>query len=181
MIREYAIKLLETCGCDLDCYKEAELGVVEQDLISYYCKEDAIEKPDTMSIKEIARELIKIGNEQPDLPRKGHKKYLMVFDTDSSIDGVEFDTLEEALNDALETRILWMTEEQREWEFDDDGKPLLEEEQIESWDYMIENCTTYVVEWNDEAGGYEDYDSATFLSDEELDKIGWKYIYEMEY
>lgn len=47
----------------------------------------------------------------------------MVFDVGHMIDGVEWDTFEEAKNDAINTLENWVVDEQSKWSFDrdDDG------------------------------------------------------------
>ena len=104
------------------------------------------------------------------------KKYKMVFDMGHTIDGIEFDTLEEAINDAQETLIMWEVEETNGWERNPDnwGEWMPTESQIEDWDYMIYNYGCWVVEFNEETGAFEDIDNAVWpVSDADLNAIGW--------
>lgn len=107
-----------------------------------------------------------------------HKKFLMVFDMDHTIDGIEFDTFEEAKNDAIYTLEGWIIEEQIEWDYetDNDGISVIPhptEAQIESWDYMINNCCVYVVEWDDETNQWEDSDYGWWPSYDDENEIDW--------
>ena len=172
-IREYSINILKDCGCSLDCYKGAELKSVISDL-----KVFSVENNLLFPVETIAKILIEIGNEQPDPPRKGHKKYCMVFDVGHTVDGVEWDTFEEAKNDAINTLENWVVEEQLSWKFDtnSDGvsvTPHPTEKQIESWDTMINDCCVYVVEWDDENDCWEDCDNAWYPSSEIENEVNW--------
>jgi hypothetical protein len=174
-LREWTIQLLESCGCKLDCYKDSNClsnngyNDAWEDLEKY--KEDnKLTFPFPVYI--IAAELQRIGNEQPDAPCKGHKKYCMVFDMGHTIDGVEFDSFEEAKADMEDTYINWMVEECHNWKMVD-GVPHPTEKQIEDYDYMIWNCGCWIVEWNDELGEYGDVDYGYALSQEELEALGW--------
>lgn len=102
-----------------------------------------------------------------------HKKYCMIYETDCTADGVEFDDFESAKAEAIEIYTSWVCEEIADWTFNDTGKPLPTEKQIEDWDYMYDNCSCYVVEWDEEKQEYEDIDDAYFIPDEELREIGW--------
>jgi len=97
-------------------------------------------------------------------------KYTMVYDGDSFIDGIDYDSIEAAIASAEDTLCEWSCEEMSGWKFDDNGLPLPTEEQIEHWDYMIENFCVYVVP----KGGDMD-DAVWFPSDELCDQIGWLY------
>lgn len=179
-IREYTIQLLKDYNCELNCYAELRYWN-GQELHSGY--EDAYKdlqaaaeqdgKSYPFSIEAIARELVSIGNEQPLPPRKGHKKYCMIFDTDSDCAGVEFDDFEAAKSDMIDTYINWAVEEMRDWTTNAKGELNPTEEQIENYDYMIDNCCCYIVEWDDELDDYEDSDNAYWLPQQELDEIGY--------
>lgn len=167
-LREYTENLLRECGCDFDCYK-GEYG--EQHALEHmeeYAKEHELMFP----IEDIAKELIAIGNEQTEPLRKGHKEYKMVFDMVDSIDGIEFDSFEAAKADMEDTYVNWMTYECHHWKIVD-GIPLPTEEQIEDYDYMIENFCCWIVKWVDELGDYEDIDYGYTLPQEELEALGW--------
>ena len=96
----------------------------------------------------------------------------MIFDMDTSIDGIEFDTFEAAKADMEDTYVNWMVEECDKWEIID-GIPHPTEEQIADYDYMIWNFGCWIVEWNDELGEYEDSDYGYYLPQEELEALGW--------
>ena len=168
MITKYAKELLIGTNCNLDCYKGIEIETIEKDLKTYY--DDELTVP-PYPIRTIALALREIGDEQPDPPRKGHKRFMMLWDNDSCCDGTEHDTFEAAMFDAEETLLMWLCDEQSKWEIDENGVPHPTEEQIESYDYMIYNCEACVVEWDEEAGEYESIDYASYPSE---DAVEWK-------
>lgn len=102
-----------------------------------------------------------------------HKRFKMIFDGGHFVDSIEFDDFDGAKNDAIETLILWMSEECYYWEHDENGVPHPTEAQIENWDTMINDCCVYVVEWDEETGEWEDMDDAWFPSYEDEYEIGW--------
>ena len=101
--------------------------------------------------------------------------YRMVYDGDSCIDSIDHESLEDAIDDAIDTLVTWEGEQMEGWKFADDGTPLPTPEQIENWDYMIYNSGCYVVAFNEETGEYNDYlDEAEWpVSDEDTDQIDW--------
>lgn len=168
-IREYTLKLLEEAGCSLDCYRD-EFGEKHAlDDITDYAKDNEVPFP----LEAVAKELIAIGNEQPIPPRNGHKQFCMIWENEHSCDGVEFDTEQEAKDDALNTLMEWLVDEQANWTVDNNGVPHPTNEQIESYDYMISNCYVCVVEWNEEAKAYGDTDYGWYPSSEEKNEINW--------
>ena len=172
-IREFALALLQECGCKLDCYKGNDAKYALPDL-----QQAAKERDIPFPLEDVANALIEIGNEQPDPPRKGHKQFCMIFDVGHTVDGVEFDTFEEARNDAIYTLENWIIEELVEWkpELDANGIPMKYKPtraQIEAWDRMINTCSVCVVEWNDELGDWEDPDDGWCPSYEEEEELNW--------
>ena len=102
-----------------------------------------------------------------------HNKYCMMFDMGHTVDGNEFDNFDDAKYSAIETLIAWMAEECYFWNYDENHVPCPNEKQIEDWDKMIHECCVYVVEWDEEAGDWEDIDDAWFPSYEVENEIGW--------
>lgn len=168
--REVAMKLLLDNNCSLDCYRDDMEHAVKdiQTLI-----DDGMNFE--FNANEIATALVDIGNEQP-IVISPRKEYCMCWSTDDCDDGIEFESFEAAKNDALDTYIIWMIEEDRNWKFVD-GIPCPTKEQIDSWDYMIDNCYCHVAKWSSEDNAYSDI--VWEASDEELNAIGWKYIDEL--
>jgi hypothetical protein len=179
-IREYSIGLLKESNCNLDCYAETSYFNGQKRHSGYddalkdlkYLKETE-NKTFPFPIEDIARELVSIGNEQPTPPRKGHKRYCMVFNTEDCTDGIEFDTFEEAKIDMEETYVNWRINEMSSWKTDENGNPCPTPEQIEGYDYMIDNCCCYISEWDEESGCYNDMDNSYWMPDEELEEIGY--------
>lgn len=171
-IREYTLKLLNDCGCQLDCYKDGT-SFGGYDYAYKDLKEYNGEYP--FPIEDIARELVAIGNEQPDPPKEKPKKYQVICDTDNCTDSVgTTDDFDEAVYSMKETYINWIFDQQIDWKFYENHIPHPTEKQIEDWDYMIETCTCWIAEWNEELQEYYsekmDY---YFLSDDDANKINW--------
>lgn len=172
-VREYAETLLKECGCRLDCYK-GELAQFALDDLKVASRERNIPFP----LEDVSKALIEIGNEQPDPPRKGHKRFCMIFDVGHTVDGIEFDTFEEAKNDAIYTLENWIVEGQIGWaiEVEADGISVIPhptEKQIQSWNRMVNTCCVYVVEWDDETGQWQNSDDAWWPSHEIENEINW--------
>ena len=168
-IREYTLKLLEEYGCKLDCYK-GEFG--EKYALSdmeEYAKNNEVPFP----LEDVAKELIAIGNEQPAPPRNGHKQYCMIWESENTCDGTEFNTEQEAKDNALNTLMEWLIQEQAEWSVDEKGIPHPTEKQIENYNYMISNYSVCVVEWNEEVNAYNDTDYGWYPSSDDENEINW--------
>lgn len=104
-----------------------------------------------------------------------HKKYCMIFNTSDCTDGVEYDDFEEAKYAAREVLTNWIHDEQCKWEFDVNGIPHPTEEQIEEWDMMIEECSTYVAEWNEEEQDfYDEKMNYWFPEEDDVDWLEWE-------
>ncbi len=96
--------------------------------------------------------------------------YRMVYDGDSFIDGVDFDTLDVAKNDALDTLIQWQSEEVEHWSYDSDGIMQPTEDEIESWDMMIANCSVWVEQYDPNT---DEYETVWEPSYEDEKSVGW--------
>lgn len=100
-------------------------------------------------------------------------RYMMIYDGGSFIDGIGYDSLQEAINAAEDTLCEWEAEQQGTWNMEDD-KPSPTQEQIDAWDSMIYDCSCYVVEWDYENWEYPGADYAVWpTSDEDLENLGW--------
>jgi len=175
-LREWAIQLLDSCGCKLDCYKDR--NCLSNNGYKDACEDLERYKADNkctfpFPVWVIAAELQSIGNEQPE-PIITHKRYQVVYDFGCS-DGVnEFDNFEDAKDDAINTLVEWICDEQYTWEVDKDGVPHPTDEQIDSWDIMINECCIYVREWKeDEQTYYDEKMNYWFPSYEEENDINW--------
>lgn len=171
--KEIARKLLVDAGCDLWCYTDDYDNALKD--INYLINEEG--RVFDCPADNIARALVEIAVENPK-PEEPLKRYTMIYDGDSFVDGTDHETLEEALEAAKETRIFWEECEMSDkgWNFDDKGVPHPTEKQIEDWDYMIWNCSTYVIEKDDDGNTIEEY----YLSDDDLKEIGWMEWAELE-
>ena len=97
--------------------------------------------------------------------------FKMIYDGGHFIDGMDCDTGEEARDAALETLCEWMAEEQGTWK-SEKPTPL----EIERWNWMIEEMMCWIQVYDPETDDYDD----TYLTDEDLESIGWKEIPEDE-
>lgn len=164
-LREWTIKLLEDCGCNLDCYKDN--NCVSKNGYADALKDLEIYKADNkcdfpFPIWVIATELQAIGNEQPE-PKK--KPYCMICETDSDCDGVEYDDLESAKDGAIECLVNWQVDERNRHPIDYNDWT---EQDIDDWNYFIDNCSARVNIYMPETDNYEWYPSA-----EQEKEIGW--------
>lgn len=164
--KEIATKLLVDAGCVLWCYADDYDNALKD--INYLINEEGMRFD--FPAEDVAHALVEIAAENPK-PEEPPKRFIMLYDTDSCCDGTYHETLEEALEAAKETLIFWGQCEvsDKGWNFDDKGIPHPTEEQIEDWDYMIMNCGTYVIEKDDDGNTIEEY----YLSDDDLEEIGW--------
>lgn len=172
--KEIAMKLLTDAGCDLWCYADGYDNALED--INYLI--DKENREFDFPAEDIAHALVKIAEENPK-PEEPFKRFTMIYDGDSFIDGTDHETLEEALEAAKETLIFWEQCEvsDKGWQFDDKGIPHPTEEQIENWDYMINNCNCWVVEKDDQGNTVEEH----YLTDEDYKEIGWQEWAELKF
>lgn len=110
-------------------------------------------------------------------------KYELIWNTADCSDGYELpwaETEEAAKEELKDTYINWMFEEEHDWKFSVDGTPLPTPEQIDRWNMMIDSwdaCYCYLIPFDEETGSYsENEDDEIWLTQEELDEIGWKTI-----
>ena len=153
---EYARKILSDHNCNEYTYGGEESKKVLDDLKEGY--------PNGMEYPYLCVANAILAISKPELIKK--KPYLVVWNTDSCCDGFYADSFEHAKADMEDLYIEWETQETFSW------KDILNpsEEQIENWDYMIDNCYCHIDKYNFETDEYEEY---YYPSDEELRKIGW--------
>lgn len=96
-----------------------------------------------------------------------HKPFCVIYDNGDTVDGIEFDTHEDAILCMKALYGDWIKEERFGW----DGDPT--PEQVESWNDMVNTCYCLILRWDDLLGEYEDTYYGEPLSDEELNGIGW--------
>lgn len=109
----------------------------------------------------------------------GHKRYCLVYNTFDTIDGIEFNTFEEAKANMIDQYINWEIEETEKWKVENNElKPT--GQQIDSWNAMVDECWCSIVEWDKKKEKYEDPDDGYTLSARVLDEIGWKWWEELE-
>lgn len=155
-VEEYARKILAEHGCDEYTYWCTDGEQIIRDLKEAY--------PNGMeySYVQVANAIMRIS--KPTMIER--KPYCVVWETDSFCDGMYCDSFEVAKDDAFETLIQWMCDEQSEWHGE---KPTKKEK--ENWDYMIYNSISYVQKYNEDTDEYDEY---WYPSEEELEEIGWK-------
>ena len=156
-IKDYARQILADHNCDEYTYGGTNPLTILDELKEGY--------PDGMKYPyvDVANAIASIS--KPRLIKKA--KYRTVYDAESFCDGIEHDSLEAAKADAQETLIEWMTEERSEWK--DVFNPTKKE--LDRYNHMICNCSTWVSKYNPMTDEYEEYWSPSY-GDEE--SIGWK-------
>lgn len=103
--------------------------------------------------------------------------YKVLWDTDSCCDSFISPSLEQAKEDALDLLLEWGTQEMHDW---NSTRPL--PDQIERWDYMIDNCCVWVIECEDDSRiDCDAYNTVWEPTDEDLKQIGWVYFDELNW
>lgn len=95
------------------------------------------------------------------------KKYRCVYDGDTFIDGIEFDTFDEAKDCSLDILFSWAEEHRENWK--DYFAPT--DEELDSYNSMICNCAVWVEKYDEVLGGYDEY---WYPSGDDLLAIGWE-------
>lgn len=165
-LHEYAQKILKDHGCDEHTYAGKMADCLLDDLKAAY-------KPGELDFPyiDVANAILEISRPEP-IKRAPYK---MIWDTDNAVDSDDCETFEDAKAAALNVYEGWMEGEWMGWKSE---KPSAKN--IEDWNYMIYNCCCYIVKYDPETDEYTDADDAYYLSDEELEAIGWKEIPETE-
>lgn len=104
-------------------------------------------------------------------------RYKMVWETECCVDSIDYETLEEAKANAIETLYFWMKSQVIDNKYPMNPKEW-NEKQIEEWDYMIYNCGVSIrdkTKYND-----KDFGEIWEPSNEELKEIGWVLYEEMK-
>lgn len=93
------------------------------------------------------------------------KRYTMIYDTDSFCDGIEYDSFEAAMCDAEDTLCNWQADQMVSGKYSEDPREWTEK-QIDDWDYMIYNCSTYVLDNETGEETYPEYPTSWVTHDE---------------
>lgn len=108
------------------------------------------------------------------------KRYIVIWSIEDCCDSTrfEYETLKDAKYEAKEIFYNWIITEQANWSViisEDEERyiPVLSEDEIERWDYMIYNCYVYIRELDKDGNVIDDEDYEYWLSDEEYEEIGW--------
>ena len=155
-VESYAMKILSEHDCDQYTYGGADSVNIMKDLKTAY--------PNGMEFPyiDVANAILSISRPAPIV----RSPYKTMYDTPNFCDSVEFEDLEQAKEDAIDTLHLWMQEEYSQW-----GGEEPTEEEKDHWDYMIFNCSAWIVKYNPDTDEYEDF---WFIPDETKNEIGWK-------
>lgn len=154
---DYAWSILREHGCDEYTYSGEFSQYVLEDLKAGYPQ--GMEYP----YIDVANAILSITKEKPIVRRP----FVMVWDNDSCVDGIDFDSFEAAKGDALDTLIFWMTEQRRLW--GDVFAPT--EDELDDYNYMIENYSVHIDRYNPNT---DEYDEFWYPSYEDEEDIGWK-------
>ena len=103
--------------------------------------------------------------------------YRVLWDTDNCCDSFESPSFGQAKQDALDLLLEWESQEMCTWH---STRPL--PDQIDDWNYMIDNCCVEVIEYDDDSDeNCEAYHTVWEPSDEDLKQIGWVYFDELNW
>lgn len=152
-LENYAMKILADAGCD--CYTYG--GGRRENLLSDLKAEFPSGMEHGFGYVEVANAILAISRPEP-IKRRAYKVVACCVSFGA-------DSLESAKDEANETLINWMAEEQENWK---DAVPT--ETQKEDWDYMIYNSGYYIQKYNPMTDEYEMYYEP---SEDDLRKIGW--------
>lgn len=157
-VESYALKILSDHGCDCYTYGGENAQTVLNDLKAGY--------PDGMEFPyvDVANAILAISRVKP--IRKA--PWVMVFDTEDTTDGIDFESFEAAKDDALETLVKWMIWERQEWTA---GVFCPTEDELDRYNYMICNCSVWVSKYDPMTDEYEEYWSPSY---EDEESVGWK-------
>lgn len=160
-IEEYAKKILSDHGCDEYTYGGEYSKHVLDDLKQEY--------PNGMEFPyiDVANAILAISRPEP----IARSPWQMVWNNDSCVDGIDFESFGAAEECAEDTLVLWQTHEASNYPSDLND---WNEEQIEDWDYMIYNFSVRVDKYNPDTDEYEQYWSPSY---EDEKAIGWE-LYE---
>ena len=157
-LKEYARKILADHGCNEYTYGDTPALTILSDLKEGY--------PDGMQYPyvDVANAIMAISKRRPIKRATWH----VCWDNGSCCDGYETQSLAQGKQDALDTLIEWMCQEQGTWASD-----VPTGEEADRWNYMIYNSSAGVSKYNPDTDEYEEYWSP---SDRQLERIGWKVI-----
>ena len=156
-VEGYALKILSDNGCDCYTYGGEHSKYVLEDLKLGY--PDGMEYP----YVDVANAILAISKVRPIVK----SQWRVIWNTEDCTDGCDCDSLEAAKTDAKETLINWMMWEREGWK--DVFNPT--EDELDSYNYMIENCYVYVCKYNPDTDEYEEYWSP---SNEDEEELGWR-------
>lgn len=170
--RDVAMKLLLDHGCELDCYRNDKKNHAFSDLkeidSSLLCGFDLV---------EVAKELQKIGDEQP--TKMKNPEWHISWDCGDFVDGRDCEDLEDAANDAIETLIEWQHEMISKYNIKSEEEMRTNQEFIDAWNRMIYDCGCYFYHREPipvpaDTPYYEmGWEEAGTLSYEQEKEIGW--------
>lgn len=156
-VEAYALAILAEHGCD--CYTYGgEYGK--------HCLDDLKEGyPNGMEYPyvDVANAILAISRVRPIYRAPWH----MVWDTDSCVDGIDYESFEAAKCSAEDTLLEWMCQFRDEWK--DVFCPT--EDELDEYNYQICNCSVSVYQYNPDTDEYEEYWSPSYEDEEQL---GWR-------
>ena len=162
-LKTYARKILSDHGCDIYTYGGEYSQYVLDDLKEAY--PNGMEYP----YIKVANAILEISRVKP-IERK---PFEVAWSTGDTSDGYYCDSFEEAKDNALDTLATWQTIQIAE--FKDPLHPTKEE--IEQYNYMIDNCYVEIYKYNENTDEYEECWEPSY-EDEKF--VGWVYWDELE-
>lgn len=162
-VKTYTLEVLKEHGCSEHVYHGVPGEEIILDLKNAY--------PNGMKYPyvDVANAILLLS--KPTLIHRA--PYRMIYDLGHTVDGVDFDTLEEAQDDAIETLINWMCDFYSEHNISEPDKTKWTEEQQEDWDMMINECSTCVAQYDPNK---DEYKIIWYPPGQKEKEIGWEYI-----
>lgn len=176
-VNDVAMELLEKhCAGNLRCYAKDKHDYAHTDMHEVY--PDGV---DGFTADEIADELQRIGDAQP--PEMKNPEWHMVYDGGFFVDGYDCESEGHAINAALDTLIMWMTDMCARYKIASVEEMHNNAEFLEDWNMMIEECCCYIQHRDPipvpvDTPCYDMGWENIYLTDEQLESIGWKTIEE---
>lgn len=157
-LNAYAMKVLSDHGCDCYTYGDGKAKKFLEDFKTAY--------PNGMDYPyiDVANEILSLSRPSPIYKAP----FKMIYDMGHTVDSTEHECFETAKDEAIETLVEWIVERQAMWKSDTPT-----EEEKESFNIMIDDCSVRVVKYNPNTDEYEDYWSPSY---EDENEIGWKNI-----
>ena len=176
-LNEYARTILKNTNCPEDAYAEEHWKAYAKPVINLAVqdlKEAGLDCPaDGFSFEDVAAELVRIGN-AAFIP---HKKpaFKVLWGSSDCADSFHAGSLEEAKEMCIELLVQWIIDETEDWKYTPGKGFEPTDEQVFSYDGMIDDCSAWVVQLTDPDAEDEadQYSTVWEPSEDDLRNIRW--------